>query len=289
MQSGGILVALVPRLRFLARTPVKGRLIARIIPVVIALVVVMFQRFSAQKIVNDSGRTARLGMNQGQEATLGLQAYRQVLAESRTITSGESYDMVMRCAEKLENAVGDHGKDFQWAVSVVQSEQVNAFCLPGGKIVVYTGIIPVAKNEAGLAVVMGHEISHATLHHGAERVLQEKEKNALLSGVSFSLGDMDYSQRRQLMGLIGAGAQLGFTLPFSRDHESEADSMGLKYMARAGYDPREAITFWQRMTSMGGKTPPQFLSDHPAHETRIARLKQELPKAIEIYQAAAGR
>jgi predicted Zn-dependent protease len=228
-------------------------------------------------------------MNQGQEATLGLQAYRQVLAESRTITSGESYDMVMRCAEKLENAVGDHGKDFQWAVSVVQSEQVNAFCLPGGKIVVYTGIIPVAKNEAGLAVVMGPEISHATLHHGAEGVLQEKEKNALLSGVSFSLGDMDYSQRRQLMGLIGAGAQLGFTLPFSRDHESEADSMGLKYMARAGYDPREAITFWQRMTSMGGKTPPQFLSDHPAHETRIARLKQELPKAIEIYQAAAGR
>ncbi len=276
--------------RFLPGTPVNNRILVRVVPIVIALAVVFFQRCTAQKIVNDAGRTARIGMNPRQEAALGLQAYNQVLSESRTITSGESYEMIKRCAQRLEAAVGEHGKDFQWAVSVVQSDQVNAFCLPGGKIVVYTGIIPVAQSEAGLAVVMGHEISHATLHHGAERVLQQQTKNTLLSGVSFSLGDMDYNQRRQLMGLIGAGANLGFTLPFSRDHESEADSMGLKYMAHAGYDPREAIAFWQRMTAMGGKgAPPQFLSDHPAHETRIARLKQELPKALEIYQAAGGR
>ena len=249
----------------------------------------MFQRCTAPKIVNDAGRTARIAMNPQQESTLGLQAYRQVLSESRTVTSGEGYEMVKRCAEKLEAAVGEHGKDFQWAVSVVESDQVNAFCLPGGKIVVYTGIIPIAQNEAGLAVVMGHEISHATLHHGAERVFQQKTTDTLLSGVSFSMGDMDYAQRQQLMGLIGAGARLGFTLPFSRDHESEADSMGLKYMARAGYDPREAVEFWQRMTSMGGKTPPQFLSDHPAHETRIQRLRAELPKALEIYRAAGGK
>ena len=267
----------------------KGRILVRLIPIFFALLVVFFQRCSSEKIVNEAGRTARLGLNPGQESALGLQAYQQVLSTSQTITSGETYDMVKRCAARLTAATGDAGKNFQWAVSVVQSEQVNAFCLPGGKIVVYTGIVPVAQNETGLAVVMGHEISHATLHHGAERVLQEQEKNALLSGVSFSLGDMDYSQRRQLMGLIGAGAQLGFTLPFSRDHESEADSMGLKYMARAGYDPREAIEFWQRMTSMGGKTPPQFLSDHPAHETRIARLKQELPEALKYYRTAGGK
>ena len=254
------------------------------------MLVVFFQRCSATKIVNEAGRTARLGLSSQQELALGAQAYRQVLSESRTITSGADFEMVKRCADRLTAATGDAGKNFQWAVSLVQSDQVNAFCLPGGKIVVYTGILPVAQGEAGLAVVMGHELSHATLHHGAERVLQEKEKNTLLSGVSFSLGDMDYSQRRQLMGLIGAGAQLGFTLPFSRDHESEADSMGLKYMARAGYDPREGIRFWQRMTAQAGKgAPPQFLSDHPAHETRIERLKKELPRALEIYQSAKDR
>ena len=121
-------------------------------------------------------------------------------------------------------------------------------------------------------------------------MLQQQTKNTLLTGVSFSLGDMDYSQRRQLMGLIGAGTDIAFVLPFSRDHESEADSVGLRYMARAGYDPREALAFWKRMAAQGGKGgPPQFLSTHPAHETRIERLKKELPKAMEIYQAAGGR
>ena len=286
----GILIALRARLRFLPGTPVKGRLLVRIIPILIALAVVFFQRCTAEKIVNEAGRTARLGMNPQQEAALGMQAYRQVLSESRTITTGESYEMVARCAQRLEAAVGEKGKNFQWAVSVVQSDQVNAFCLPGGKIVVYTGIIPVAQSEAGLAVVMGHEISHATLHHGAERVLQEKTANTLLTGANFSLSGADPAQHRQLMGLIGAGARLGYILPFSRDHESEADSTGLKYMARAGYDPREAVTFWQRMSAQAGKgSPPQFLSTHPANATRIERLKQELPQALEIYRAVGGR
>ena len=268
----------------------KGRILVRVIPIFIALLVVFFQRCSAQKIVNEAGRTARLGMSPQQELALGAQAYRQVLSESRTITSGSDFEMVKRCADRLTAVTGEAGKNFQWAVSVVQSDQVNAFCLPGGKIVVYTGIIPVAQSETGLAVVMGHELSHATLHHGAERVLQQQTKNTLLSGVSFSLGDMDYNQRRQIMGLIGAGADIAYVLPFSRDHESEADSVGLRYMARAGYDPREAVRFWQRMTAQAGKgAPPQFLSTHPAHETRIERLKKELPKAIEIYEAAGGR
>ena len=268
----------------------KGRILFRIIPVAIAVLVVFFQRCSAQKIVNEAGRTARLGMSPQQELALGAQAYRQVLSESRTVTSGPDFEMVKRCAARLTAVTGEAGRDFQWAVSVVQSDQVNAFCLPGGKIVVYTGILPVAQSETGLAVVMGHELAHATLHHGSERVLQQQTKNTLLTGVSFSLGDMDYSQRRQLMGLIGAGTDIAFVLPFSRDHESEADSVGLRYMARAGYDPREALAFWKRMAARGGKgAPPQFLSTHPAHETRIERLKKELPKAMEIYQAAGGR
>ena len=286
----GILIALRVRVRLLPRIPVKGRILIRVIPIFIALLVVFFQRCSAEKIVNEAGRTVPLGMNPRQEAALGLQAYNQVLSESRTVTSGESYEMVRRCAERLEAAVGEKGRDFQWAVSVVQSEQVNAFCLPGGKIVVYTGILPVAQGEAGLAVVLGHEISHATLRHGSERVLQQQTTNTFLQGVNFSLGDMSYAQRRELMGLIGAGAQIGYILPFSRDHESEADSTGLKYMARAGYDPREAVAFWQRMAAQAGKgSPPPFLSTHPANGTRIERLKKELPKALEIYQSAGGR
>jgi len=268
---------------------VKGRLLIRLVPIAIALFVAFMQRCSSEKIVNEAGRTVRLGLNPQQEAQLGLQAYQQTLSTNRTITSGEQYDMVKRCAQRLEAATGDAGRDFDWKVSLVVSDQVNAFCLPGGKICVYTGIIPVAQSEAGLAVVMGHEIAHATNHHGAERVLQEKTANTLLTGANFSLGGMDPAQHRQIMGLIGAGAQLGYILPFSRDHESEADSVGLRYMARAGYDPTEAVRFWQRMMQMSKGAPPQFLSTHPAHETRIQRLKAELPKAMEIYRAASGR
>lgn len=270
--------------------PDKGRLLVRIIPIIIALFIVLYQRGTATKITNEAGRTARLGLNPQQELSLGAQAYQQVLTQSRTVTNGPGYEMVKNCAARLTAVTGDAGKNFQWAVSVVESSEVNAFCLPGGKIVVYTGIIPVAQSEAGLAVVMGHEIAHATNHHGAERVLQEKTANTLLTGANFSLSGTDPQQHRQIMGLIGAGARLGYILPFSRDHESEADSVGLKYMARAGYDPREAVRFWERMSKQGGgSAPPQFLSTHPAHETRIAQLKQQLPKAIEIYQSAGGK
>ena len=145
----------------------KGRLLVRIVPIFIAVLVVFFQRCSSEKIVNEAGRTARLGLSPAQESALGLQAYQQVLATSQTVTSGETYDMVKRCAARLTAATGDAGKNFQWAVSVVRSDQVNAFCLPGGKIVVYTGILPVAQSEAGLAVVMGHELAHANFRNRA--------------------------------------------------------------------------------------------------------------------------
>lgn len=268
---------------------VNRRILIRLVPVLIAVLVVFFQRCSSEKFVNEAGRTVRLGLSTREESALGLQAYRQVLSESGTVSSGENYEMVKRCAHRLTAATGDAGRDFQWEVSLVQSDQVNAFCLPGGKIVVFTGILPVARTEGGLAVVMGHELAHATLRHGSERILQQQTSNTLLQGVNFSLGDMSYEQRRQLMGLIGAGAQIGFILPFSRDHESEADSVGLRYMARAGYDPREAVSFWQRMGQAGKGAPPQFLSTHPAHEARIRRLKEEMPAAVQIFESASAR
>ena len=257
----------------------------RLIPIGIAVLVVLFQFFSSEKATNEAGRTAHYGLSSDQEQTLGLQSYQQVLSESETVTSGPEYDLVRGVAARLAKATG---KNFDWQVSVVRSPQVNAFCLPGGKIVVYTGILPIAQNPAGLATVMGHEMAHATLRHGSERMFKQNATQTLLTGVQFSLGDMDYEQRRMVMGAIGAGAQYGILLPFGRDHESEADQVGLSYMARAGYDPNEAVTFWERMSQTGGDQPPEFMSTHPSHGTRVARLKELLPAAVEEYRRALG-
>ncbi len=196
-------------------------------------------------------------------------------------------------AARLARATGKGGEGFEWEVSLVDENQVNAFCLPGGKIVVYTGILPVAQNEAALATVMGHEMAHATSRHGSQRVLQQTLTQTAMTGVAVSLGDMSYDQQRAIMGALGAGAKYGVLMPFSRNDESEADEIGLMYMARAGYDPQEAIRFWQRMeqASQGG-TPPEFMSTHPSHEHRIDQLQALMPKAMAEYQrttASLGR
>ena len=268
----------------------RSNLLIRFIPVLIAVVVMVFQRCSSETFTNETGRSARLGLSVEQESALGLQSYQQVVRESRTIDRGPQYEMVRRCAERLAQQTGEKGKNFKWAVSLIDSPQVNAFCLPGGKICVYTGILPIAQSETGLAVVMGHEMAHATLRHGSERVFQQKQTQTLLTGVNFSMGDMSPGQRQAIMGAIGAGAQYGYLLPFGRDHESEADAVGLRYMAKAGYDPREALSFWKRMgQGRGGKSQPEFLSTHPAHETRVKRLSELMPEALELYQRAGGR
>ena len=260
------------------------RFAVRLIPIGIAAIIVWFQFVSSEKFTNEAGRTAHLGLTPAQEETLGLQSYQQVLSESETVRSGPEFDLVSGVAARLARATG---KNFDWKVSVVRSDQVNAFCLPGGKIVVYTGILPIAKNAAGLATVMGHEMAHATLRHGSERMFKQKATETLMGGVQFSLGDMSYEQRRAVMGAIGAGAQYGILLPFGRDHESEADKIGLSYMARAGYDPNEAVAFWERMSKTGGDQPPEFMSTHPSHGTRVARLKELMPQAIEEYRRAS--
>jgi len=261
------------------------RVLVRLVPIAIAAVFVWWQFNSAETFTNEAGRDAKVALNVEEESALGLQSYRQVLQESDVLRSGPEHDTVSRVAERLAKATGESGKDFDWAVSVVRSPQINAFCLPGGKIVVFTGILPVAQSDAGLATVMGHEMAHATLRHGSERLLKQKATQTLLTGVQFSIGDMDYNQQRALMGVLGAGAQYGVLNPFSRDHESEADKVGLWYMARAGYDPRESITFWQRMAERAdGNAPPEFLSTHPGHETRIQQLKALMPQAMTIYQ-----
>ncbi len=261
------------------------RYAARLLPIVIAAIIVLYQFLSSEKFTNEAGRTVHMGLSAAQEETLGLQSYQQVLSESRTVDRGPEFDLVTNVAARLARATG---KSFDWKVSVVESDQVNAFCLPGGKIVVYTGILPIAQSASGLATVMGHEMAHATLRHGSERMFKQNATQTLLNGVQFSLGDMDYQQRRMVMGAIGAGAQYGLLLPFGREHESEADKMGLFYMARAGYDPNEAVSFWERMSKVGGDQPPEFMSTHPSHGTRVARLKELLPEAMKEYQKAGA-
>jgi predicted Zn-dependent protease len=258
----------------------------RVVPIAIAVIVVLYQYFSSEKFTNEAGRTAHHALNPQQEQALGLQSYNQVLQQSEPIATGADYDLVKRVAARLSAVAGPAAKDFDWRVALVESSQINAFCLPGGKIVVYTGILPVTRSEAGLATVLGHEMAHATLRHGSERVLEQKETQTLMTGVQYSLGDMSYDQQRAVMGALGAGAKYGLLLPFSRLHESEADKMGLFYMARAGYDPQEAVDFWERMTqatARGGK-PPELMSTHPSDATRIAQLKRLLPAAEEEFR-----
>lgn len=228
-------------------------------------------------------------MSLEQEEALGFQTYRQVLAQSRAIDSGPEFEMVRTVASRLANVTGELGKEFEWQVALIRDEQINAFCLPGGKIVVYTGILPVTQNEAALATVMGHEMAHATSRHGAQRVLQQNMTQTAMTGVAVSLGEMDYEKQRAIMGALGAGARFGILMPFGRKHESEADEVGLMYMARAGYDPRESIRFWERMDRASRAGPPEFLSTHPSHGTRIEQLQALLPKALQEYERARAR
>ena len=260
------------------------------VPILIAGLIFAWQYFSAEKFVNpETGRKSHVGMSAQQEAALGYQTYSQVLSQSRPVNSGPEVQIVRTVADRLAKVTGEAGRNYQWEVSLIQDDKVNAFCLPGGKIVVYTGILPVAQNDAALATVMGHEMAHATSRHGAQRVLQQNLTQTAMMGVAVSLSDMDYGKQRAVMGALGAGAQFGILMPFGRKHESEADDIGLTYMARAGYDPQESLRFWQRMEQAGRVAPPEFLSTHPSHGTRIQQLQALMPKALEEYKRAGGR
>ncbi len=263
----------------------RGRFL--LLPLLLALGFVAFQYLTAPKFVNpETGRVAPIALSSDQEEALGLQSYQEVLQQSRTVDSGPELQQVVGVARRLVQVVDPESKKFDWQVSLIESDQANAFCLPGGKIAIFTGILPFTQSEAGLATVMGHEIAHATSRHGAERMFKDKMVQTALMGAQGSVMEMDPAQQKAVLGALGAGIQYGIVLPYGRDHESEADEIGLMYMARAGYDPRESIAFWERMSQAGGQQPPEWASTHPAHGTRIERLKALMPKAMEAYQAA---
>ena len=249
-----------------------------------------------------SGRNQLMLVNSKELLPMSFKSYREFLDTNRVDRSGPEVAMVKRVGVRIEKAVTDYlkgvGKSeilngFQWEFNVVDSKEVNAFCMPGGKVVFYTGILPICKDEAGVAVVMGHEVAHAIASHGAERMSQGLLSQGLLTAGQIGLGVAMSNKPQETQQLYNniyglaapAAAQVGYVLPNSRLQESEADQLGLIFMAKAGYDPDNAVEFWTRMAAKsGGQKPPQFLSTHPADEKRIRDLKQQLPKAEKVYK-----
>ena len=220
-----------------------------------------------------------------EETKLGAQAYQEVLSKSPTTKSDRYVDPVRQIGQRLARAA--EKPEYTWEFAVIDDrKQVNAFALPGGKVAVYTGLLPVAQDSDGLAVVMGHEIAHVIARHGAERISQglATELGANVLGAAAGGG----ASANLILAAYGLGTQLGILLPYSRTQESEADRIGLILMAKAGYDPRAAIAFWERMAraSSGGGTP-EFLSTHPGHETREAQIREWLPEALQHFNATA--
>lgn len=219
--------------------------------------------------------------------------YDDFLKEHKLSTNKQQSQMVKNVGVKIQKAVekyfADKGmssklKAYSWDFNLVEDPQINAWCMPGGKVVFYTGILPATEDETGLAVVMGHEIAHAIADHGNERMSQQ----LMIQGVGMTLSEAIKSKpektKKIWMTTFGVGAQYGAVLPFSRMHESEADHLGLIFMAMAGYDPNKAVDFWTRMSKMGGKKPPEIMSTHPSDETRIKQIKEHLPEAMKYYK-----
>lgn len=216
-----------------------------------------------------------------EENKMGEEAYKQILATEKRSNDARITAMLKRVGERIAKQVP---VEFQWEFTLIESKEMNAFCLPGGKVAFYTGILPVLENEAAMALVMGHEVAHAVLRHGGQRMTQGLIVQGGLAAVSATLLK-DSKWRNETVGLLGAGAAVGVILPFSRNNETEADGEGIKYAAAAGYDPAEGPRFWARFAKAVGKggKPPQFLSTHPADESRIKNLEQLQGQAQSLY------
>ncbi len=230
----------------------------------------------------------------GQMLALSNQEYDQFLRDHKISSDENSTQMVKRVGKRIQQAVTkylvDHNRadllqGYDWEFNLVEDKQANAWCMPGGKVVVYTGILPITKDETGLAVVMGHEIAHAIAEHGGERMSQELIRQLGGTALSVALQEKPEKTKSLWLTAYGIGTQVGAILPYSRLHESEADHLGLIFMSMAGYNPQAAVDFWERMKTMAGAPPvPEFLSTHPSHETRIRQLKEWLPEAMKYYK-----
>jgi predicted Zn-dependent protease len=267
-------------LAFLVARP----LIAVVIAAVVVGIVLLAETHNQKTPVTH--RTEHVALTDAQQVQLGDQQYAKTLSQDRAriVSSGPAYAEVQRVAKRIEAVAGRDKPRFVWKVTLLRKNEANAYCLPGGKIVVFTGILPVTRNDAGLATVLGHEVAHATAEHVAERIEREhltKIAAAIIAG-GVAVTPAQYLRIAALLGVSG-------TLPFSRKQESEADHIGLVYMARAGYAPGQAVSFWKRMQRASkGKEPPEFLSDHPSDAHRVERVQKWLPEAERAYVPQRG-
>ncbi len=264
-----------------------------------------FSWFGSSKTDPYTGEKAHYGASVDQEAQLGLQAFQEVLAQEHPVAPTDprakaievvARRLVARASDVEADLAKEHSvaspelaKTFQWNVAVLESQEANAFCLPGGKMAVYTGLVPVTRNDDAMAIVLGHEIAHALLRHGSQRMAQQKLVQVGQMAAGVAVGNMDPQQQQMVMGALGAGAQYGLVLPYGRKHETQADEVGLMLAAAACYDPREAIPLWQRMSELnGGQRPPEFASTHPDPANRIAHLQALMPRALQYYAKYCG-
>ncbi len=230
-----------------------------------------------------TNRPQLLLIPEGTEIQLGLSSYQEILQKARVSHDPALNEQVTRVGTRIAEATGR--TDYQWEFRVLEDKQANAFCLPGGKVAVYTGILPITRDDAGLAAVLGHEVSHAIARHGGERLSQQLAVQGGLLAVQGALARRDGPTVQLVAAALGAGATVGVLLPWSRLQESEADHLGLIFMAKAGYHPSAARDLWVRMASLGGPRQPEFLSTHPAPQTRIAQIEAWTPEALQYYRS----
>lgn len=249
-------------------------------------VVVLALAFSGCTTVPQTGRSALHLVSPDALASSAAGQFGQIKQETPISHDRRMNNMVQRVGDRIAYVAGPDMPNAHWEFVVFDDDdQINAFAMPGGKVAIYSGLFDVVQSEADLAIVMGHEIAHVVAGHSSERVSQQM----LAGGGALALGmgtqKMDESERKMLLAAYGAGATLGVMLPYSRLHESEADEIGLIYAAKAGYDPRAAISFWKRMEAQKGATPPEFLSTHPSDTTRMRKLNALMPRAVRAYQS----
>ncbi len=249
---------------------------------------ILLRRYAAVLLLLLSTACAHLNLySDGELAQLGTQAYAEETAKYPTITTGAQFDMVQRVGRRIAAVCGEN---FEWEFKLLKADDVpNAFCLPGGKVAVYTGILPLTLNENGLAAVLGHEIAHATQRHGGIRMTQGTlvQAAATAVGMGLSFTKMSDEAKQGVMTAFGVGSQVGVLLPYSRGHESEADEVGIRFAIRAGYDPYEAVRLWERMAKLGS-SGPEWLSTHPDSGNRAKRLQERIPVLLAEEQAKAA-
>ncbi|HYC71233.1 MAG TPA: M48 family metallopeptidase [Opitutaceae bacterium] len=244
--------------------------------------------------VPETGRKSLVLVSPAEEAQLGAQSFAELRSKERISNDPVHVERVRRVGGRIATAVGDDLPSARWEFAVFESPDVNAFALPGGKVGVYTGLLRLAESDDELATVIGHEIAHVTARHGAERMSEAAVLGAVgAAGTAYAGNRFGSDKAQAFAAAYGAGATLFRVLPHSRSNESEADYIGMRYAARAGYDPRAAITFWQKMARQkqqaGGGATPVFLSTHPSDTQRIADLQQQVPEVMPLYEEASRR